>query len=96
MHDYCSSLAIAGKTIMCEDTVKLLGVDIDFLVSFNSHISEICRKTSCQLDVLKRIGRYLTLNGKLSVCHAFILSDFNYRSLSWHFCSKGNTLKLEV
>jgi hypothetical protein len=64
MHDHCSSISIGGIQIPYKDTFKLLGVDIDFLLSFNNHISEMCRKTSGQLNVLKRIGRHLTLNGK--------------------------------
>ena len=30
--------------ITCEEVVKLLGVDIDFNLSFDSHISNICKK----------------------------------------------------
>ena len=32
--------------IQCEEEVKLLGVTIDFKLSFNSHISNICKKAS--------------------------------------------------
>jgi hypothetical protein len=39
--------------------VKLLGVTIDYELKFNSHITNICRKASKQLDVLKRMGKYL-------------------------------------
>ena len=42
-------------TIKCEDSVKLLGVTIDFKLKFDVHISSICKKASRQLNVLKRI-----------------------------------------
>ena len=44
--------------ITCEDNVTLLGVNIDFTLNFNDHISDICKKASQQLAVLKRIGRF--------------------------------------
>jgi hypothetical protein len=46
-----------GNNITCEDNVKLLGVTIDPNLNFNNHISEICKKASRQLNILKRIGK---------------------------------------
>ena len=39
--------------IPCENEVKLLGVTIDFELNFNSHISNICKKASKQLNCLR-------------------------------------------
>jgi hypothetical protein len=36
---------LAGNKIKCEKEVKLLGVTIDFELKFNSHISNICKKS---------------------------------------------------
>ena len=52
-------------TISCDEEVKLLGVNLDFMLNFNSHVSYICRKASKQLNVLKRIGRHLNRLGIL-------------------------------
>ena len=49
---------LAGNKIKCEEEVKLLGVTTDFEFKFNSHISNICKKASRQLNVLKRLGKY--------------------------------------
>ena len=59
-HDAISSFKINDTIIKCDDNVTLLGVNIDFMLNFNDHISVICRKASQQLAVLKRIGRFLT------------------------------------
>ena len=53
--------------IKCEEHVKLLGVTIDFQLNFDLHISNVCKKASRQLNVLKRIGRNLCRLGKLNV-----------------------------
>ena len=34
--------------ISCDESVKLLGVEIDYLLKFDSHISSICRKAAQQ------------------------------------------------
>jgi hypothetical protein len=38
---------------------KLLGIEIDYQLNFNAHVSSICRKASQQLNVLKRLGSLL-------------------------------------
>jgi hypothetical protein len=86
---------LAGNTIKCEENVKLLGVTIDFKLKFDKHIADICKKASRQLNVLKRFGNKLCRLGKLNIYHSFILSNFNYCPLTWHFCGEQNTRKLE-
>ena len=86
---------LENNVINCEEHVKLLGVTIDFKLNFNLHISNVCKKASRQLNVLKRIGRNLCRLGKLNVYYSFIMSNFNYCPLVWHFCGEVNTKKIE-
>jgi hypothetical protein len=59
---------LKGSKIKCEEHVKLLGVTIDYELNFDKHISEICKKKSArQLNVLKRIGRYLNKLDRLTI-----------------------------
>jgi hypothetical protein len=51
---------------------KLLGIDIDYQLNFNYHIKNICRKASQQLNVLKRIGCFLSKLNKLTIFHKFV------------------------
>ena len=88
------SFSLPGANIKCEE-VKLLGVTIDFQLNFKSHVSIICKKASRQLNVLKRIGKYLCKLGKLNIYHSFIMSNFNFCPLTWHFCGETNTRKIE-
>ena len=86
---------LENNVIKCEENVKLLGVPLDFQLNFNTHVSNICKKASKQLKVLKRIGKHLCKLGKLKIYHSFILSNFNYCPLTWHFCGEANTKKIE-
>ena len=89
-HFTCDSMYVS-----CEDSVSLLGVNFDHLLTFNNHITEICKEAARLLAVLRRIGHFLTVQGKLTIYKSFIMSNFNYCPLSWHFCSQASTNKLE-
>ena len=94
-HGNIKSFRIGDTDISCEDNVSLLGVNIDFMLKFDDHVSDICKKASKQLAVLKRLGRFLTKQGKLVIYNSFIASNFSYCPLAWHFCSVTSTNKLE-
>ena len=47
------------------------------------------------LPFLKRLGGFLTKQGKLVIYNSFIASNFSYCPLGWHFCSASSTNKLE-
>ena len=62
-HENCTSLttSICGPEIKYEDSVKLLGVTIDFMLNFDTNVSNKCRKAAGQINVLLRIGKHLSL-----------------------------------
>ena len=55
----------------------------------------MCKKAAKQLNALKRIGHLLDQSSRLTIFRAYIMSNFNYCPLVWHFCSKKNLSKLE-
>ena len=64
---------------------KLLGVKFDCNLSFESHITSLCKKASQKLHALARISHYMDLNKRRSPMKAFITSQFSYCSLIWMF-----------
>ena len=42
---------------------------------------------------MKRIGKYLNRLGRLIAYYSFILSNFNYCPVTWHYCSEKILLK---
>lgn len=84
-----------GVNVKCEEEIKLLGVTFDFMLNFNSHIANICKKAARQLNVMKRIGRNINKLGRLTMYFSFIMSNLNYCPLTWHFTGETNTKKIE-
>ena len=91
----CKSLNISDTEIKREDSVKLLGVTFDYMLNFDLHISNICKKAARQIKVLSRLNKYLSLETKILIYKSFIRSDFNFCPFVWHFCSNTSSDKME-
>ena len=68
---------------------------MDDKLKFDIQVSSMCKKAAKQLNALKRIGHLLDQSSRLTIFRAYIMSNFNYCPLVWHFCSKKNLSKLE-
>ena len=86
------ALNINNQTINSENCVKLLGIEIDNTLSFNKHISTLCKKASNQLNAIGRIQKYMGFKEKEVLLNSFVLSNFNYCPLVWHFCSSKSVI----
>ena len=67
---------------------KLLGIKIDTKLSFENHVSYLCKKASQKLHALARIVNYMDLSRRKCLMKAFVTSEFNYCPLSWIFHSR--------
>jgi hypothetical protein len=84
-----------NSVIQSSQSVSVLGVTIDDQLNFTTHINVICRKAAQQLNVLKRLSSLLDFESRMLIFKSFILSNFNYCPLVWHFCGCTNMKKLE-
>ena len=57
-HDNITSFNTDSAEIKCENNVTLLGINIDSMLRFDDHVSQICKRASKQLAVLEPIGRF--------------------------------------
>ena len=86
---------INGKDVGPSKSVKILGLTIDQKLSFHEHINNICKSAARQLNVLKRLHKYLNLEARLAIFRCYILSNFNYCPIVWHFCSLEQSQLME-
>ena len=86
---------IDGKMIKSEETVKLLGVTLDYRLDFDPHISSLCKKAATQLNVLKRLKVFIGFKEKHILVQSFVYSNFNYCPLAWYFSSSKSLQKIE-
>ncbi len=88
-------LCIDGVVIRSELHVKLLAVHIDQRLSFNYHITQMCKKASYQTRALAHLSGMLTVESKYLIFNAFVVSNFMYCPLVWHICSVSDSKKVE-
>ena len=75
--------------------IMLLGVTLDDQRTFSSHVSNICRKTSCQTGVLQRLSNLIPTSAKLHIAKFAILPHVTYCQTVWHFCPSSDARKVE-
>ncbi len=66
---------------------------MDRYLTFNHHVSELCRKAAKQVNCLMRLSTMLLVESKPTIFNAFIVSNFLYCTLVWHIFSKSVTNK---
>ena len=78
--DICNqyTLNIDGNQVNLEKSVKLLGINIDNKLSFDEHISSLCKKASNQLNAISRLHIYLEFKEKEILINSFVYANFNY------------------
>ena len=78
------SLNINQEVINFENSVKLLGVEIDNKLTFEKRISTLIKKASNQLNAFSRIQKFMGFKEKEILLNSFVYSNFNYCPLVWH------------
>ena len=83
-----TSVNINGFQITNSTEEKLLGIKFNSKLSFENHVSSLCKKASQTLHALTRIVNYMNLSRRKSFMKTFFISQFNYRPLHWMFHSR--------
>ena len=89
-------ISLKGHCITSTSSVSLLGVTIDRRLSFEKHVSDLCKTAATQLNVLKRLHPFITHQSTRKILiQSFVLSHFNYCPLVWYFTIAKQLQKIE-
>ena len=89
------NLNIGGEQIESEKSVPVLGIEIDYKLKFNKHISKLCKRAAGQLNAISRLRNAVSDKSKEILIQSFIYANFNYCPLVWHFCQPSSIRKIE-
>ena len=84
-----------GQNISTKEEIDLLGITIDNKLTFETHISRLCRKAAGQLNALKQLSYYIPVGTCKILVEAFIFSNFNYFPVVWYFSTAKQMNKIE-
>jgi len=77
------TLNVGESKISNSSSVKLLGIQIDYQLTFREHINVICNKANNKMHALARISPFLDFDKKRTLFNAFFESQFSYCPLTW-------------
>ena len=66
---------IDGNQVNSEKSVKLLGISVDNKLSFEEHVSSLCKKASNQLNAISRLHRYLGFKENEILINSFVYAN---------------------
>ncbi len=69
---------------------------IDGKFKFDKHVNIICKKAARQVNVIYQFKGVFDLKEKQIIYNTFILSNFNYYPIIWHFYGKTCTKKIDA
>ena len=73
---------------------RLLGINIDRNLNFNSHINSICKQANSKLTAIARHSSLLTFEKLRVLLKSFVESQFAYCPLVWMFYDRGINSKI--
>lgn len=91
LKDHKVRLNVSGIDIKSYDNITLLGVELNF----SGHISNICRKSSQRVRVIKRLRNLIPQNAKLQLLKGAILPHSTYCNTVWNVWKASDSRKLE-
>jgi hypothetical protein len=86
---------VDGVQIKAEQSVKLLGILIDDKLKFDKHIDILCKNAARQINILYRFTGIFDFKERELIHNIYVMSNFNYCPIVWHFCGKVNATKME-
>ena len=82
------SINIDNEVIKNSNNKKLLGINLNNRISFDTHVANICNRVSKKLHALARILQFMNIHKRRMTMKAFLASKFGYCPLAWMFHSR--------
>ena len=82
------SIKIDNEVIKNSNNKKLLGINLNNRISFDTHVANICNRVSKKLHALARVSQFMNIYKRRITMKAFLASEFGYCPLIWMFHSR--------
>ena len=89
------SITVDNQQIEVVSSVKLLGLQLDDKLSFNLHISNICKSAAIELNALIKLKKFMNFEQKKILSNSSFMANFNYCPLVWMLSSASSLKKIE-
>ena len=90
------TITVAGSPIKLQSSIKSLGVYLDSHMSFDKHVSEICKASYFHIRALRHIRSSLTIEAAKTVAVAIVGSRLDYCNSLLAGTSASNLARLQL
>ena len=90
-----ASFKIDDVTICPAREVKMLGFIVDDRLNFRQHVSQMCTRAGRQVNALRRLSSFLSIENKLAIYKAFIQANFSFGPYVYHFTGRCEARMME-
>ena len=94
--DSIKSISVAGSPIKLQSSIKSLGIHLDSKMSFDKHVSEVCRTSYFHIRALRHIRSSLTTDAAKTVASAIVGSRLDYCNSLFAGTSALNLSRLQL
>ena len=88
------SAKIGNQTIWESNEEKLLGINIDRNLNFETHVTNICKKANGKLTAIARYSKLIGFDKLRTLIKSFVESQFAYSPLVWMFHNRKVNSKI--
>ena len=88
-------LKFGNDTLTVQDSVNILGVEVDSQLSFARHLESVARKASLRVTLLRRVQHLLDADGLLTLYKAQVRPIMEYCPLAWMSSAQGHLSLLD-
>ena len=75
---YKYDIVLNGSTVGTQESMKILGVTLDKMLTLKDHLSEQLKKAYAKSAALRRIRRFVPAEVMISLYHSFVLPHVEY------------------
>ena len=88
-------IQVGESFIKTSNCGKLLGIKIDYKLTFDNHINNLWKNANKKLRTLTRAMSHMNIEKKKLLTNSFFNAQFNYFSLIWMLHSHYNNNKIK-
>ena len=77
-------------TLAIQDSVNILGVEVDFKLCFDSHLESVAKKASLRVTLIRRVRNLLDADGLLKLYKPQVRPIMEYTPLTWMSNAQGH------
>ena len=90
-----TELQIGDSSIKTSNCEKLLGVKIDYKLTFDEHVNSLCKKANSKLRALARTTPSMNIEKRKLLMNSFFNAQFNYCPLIWMLQTHCNNNRIK-